>query len=401
VPENQGIDGAGPADETEAQPIREAGGSSRERTRRIPMLVRVGLVLIPLALLVFSCSGCSPVYVARAGWAEMKILTGRRPFDEVIADPKTDEETRRKIRLARQARSFAIHKLELNAGDSYTSFTQLESDTLAWVLSAAYADRLESKTWWFPIVGRVPYRGYFSETSARNADAELKEEGFDTYLRTTSAFSTLGWFADPLLSSVLRYDDVELVATIIHEIAHNHLFVPGRVRFNESFATFVGRTGAIRFFCGPEGTPQTPPGCQRARERWEDYQVFSQFLDEFIAELQEVYSDPDRSQEEKVTGREALFGEYRRRYGMEASGDPVREGLSPLIGGFLGRPLNNAILLARMRYFHRLPNFQLLLDQSDGDLSAAVGTLAAQANEVDDPFELLPSDGGIVLRRDL
>jgi predicted aminopeptidase len=334
------------------------------------------------------------VYVAKAGWAEMKILKGRRPFDEVIADPETDQETRRKIRLARQARSFAIHKLGLNAGDSYTSFTQLESDTLAWVLSAAYADRLESKTWWFPIVGRVPYRGYFSEASARKADAGLREEGFDTYLRTTSAFSTLGWFADPLLSSVLRYDDVELVATIIHEIAHNHLFVPGQVRFNESFATFVGRRGAIRFFCGPEGTPQNPPECQRARERWEDYQVFSRFLDEFIAELQGVYYDPNRSQEEKVTGRGALFEEYRRRYGVGASGDLAREGLSPLIGGFLQRPLNNAILLARMRYFHRLSDFQLLLNQHQGDLSAAVGALAAQANEVDDPFELLPSADG-------
>ena len=150
-----------------------SGGSGRPRARRVLPTLLVGILLFPLALLVFSCSGCSPVYVAKAGWAELKILTGRRSFDEVIADPRTDEETRRKILLARQARSFAIHKLGLDAGDSYTSFTQLETDTLAWVLSAAYSDRLESKTWWFPIVGRVPYKGYSGEGSARKAEAEL------------------------------------------------------------------------------------------------------------------------------------------------------------------------------------------------------------------------------------
>jgi predicted aminopeptidase len=342
-------------------------------------------MLISMALLLFSFSGCSPIYVAKAGWAEMKILTGRRPLAEVIADERTDDDTRRKLLLARQARAFAIHQLELDAGDSYTSFTQLESDTLAWVLSAAYQDRLVSKTWWFPIVGRVPYRGYASQKSAEKAQGKLEDEGLDTYLRTTSAFSTLGWFADPLLSSLLRYDEVNLVETILHELSHNHLFVPGQVRFNESFATFVGRVGAIRFFCGPDGVTQNTPECQLARKRWSDYQAFSRFLDGFIGELQEIYSDSDIPVERKVEAREELLEHYRGRFG---SGPP--SAASPLILGFLSRPLNNAILLARMRYFHRLSDFQLLLDQHDGDLPAAIGTLAAKATEVDDPFDLLP-----------
>jgi len=339
-----------------------------------------------MALLLFNCSGCSPVYVARAGWAEMKILKGRRPLDEVINDQRTDEETRRKLLLARQARAFAIHMLELDAGDSYTSFTQLETDTLAWVLSAAYKDRLESKTWWFPIVGRVPYKGYASQRAAEKAQSKLEAEGFDTYLRTTSAFSTLGWFADPLLSSLLRYDDVELVTTIIHELSHNHLFVPGHVRFNESFATFVGRVGAIRFFCGLDGTPQNPPECQAARERWEDYQGFSRFLDEFIGELEALYGTPDLTVEEKVQARAELLRDYQDRYR-----ETPPSSASSLVLGFLGRPLNNATLLARMRYFHRLPAFQSLLEQHEGKLGAAVATLTARAKEMNDPFELLPA----------
>jgi len=363
----------------------DATGPARKRARRIPRTLLLGGALLPMALLLFSCSGCSPVYLAKAGWAEMKILRGRRPFDEVINDPRTDEDTRRKIILARQARAFAIHMLKLDAGDSYTSFTQLETDTLAWVLSAAYRDRLEAKTWWFPIVGRVPYKGYSGEGSARKAQTKLDNEGLDTYLRTTSAFSTLGWFADPLLSSLLRYDDVDLVETIIHELSHNHLFVPGRVRFNESYATFVGRVGAIRFFCGPDDAPQDTEKCHLARERWNQVQEFSEFLDLFLAELTEVYSSPELSVDEKVQGRDEIFADFQSRYGEDAENQ-----VSPLIRGFLSRPLNNAVLLSRMRYYHRLRDFQALLDQHQGDLPAAIATLAASATRVEDPFELLP-----------
>ncbi len=373
--------------------VPKRSGSGGGRARRFPRSLLVGGILSLMALLTFSCSGCSPIYLAKAGWAEMKILRGRRPLEEVIRDERTDEDTRKKLLLTRQARAFAIHQLGLNAGDSYTSFTQLDSDTLAWVLSAAYKDRLESKTWWFPIVGRVPYKGYASQKGARKAEAKLEADGFDTYLRTTSAFSTLGWFADPLLSSLLRSDEVDLVETVLHELSHNHLFLPGQVRFNESFSTFVGRVGAIRFFCGPEGTPQNPPECQRARERWEDYQAFSRFLDGFISELREVYADPELSVEEKVAGREALYREYRERYGETPEEAPPGGRVSPLIRGFLGRPLNNAIILARMRYFHRLPDFQLLLGEHGGDLRAAIATLAGQAKKVEDPFDLLPSAG--------
>ena len=370
---------------TETRGIQEKCGPDSGRARRIPRSFLLGGILVPMALLLFSCSGCSPVYVARAGWAEMKILRGRRPLEEVINDHRTTAETRRKLLLARQARAFAIHQLGLDAGDSYTSFTQLETDTLAWVLSAAFKDRLESKTWWFPVVGRVPYKGYASQKSAEKAESKLMTEGLDTYLRTTSAFSTLGWFSDPLLSSLLRYDDVNLVETIIHELSHNHLFVPGQVRFNESFATFVGRVGAIRFFCGPEGTPQNPEECQTAQERCEDYQAFSVFLDGFIGELEGLYQSLDLTVEEKVQAREDLLESYRVQY-REA---PPAEA-SPLILGFLSRPLNNATLLARMRYFHRLTDFQMLLDRHQGDLQATVATLSESAGEADDPFQILP-----------
>jgi len=346
--------------------------------------------LIPAVLLVFSCSGCSPVYVARAGWTEAKILAGRRPISEVLEDPDTDEATRHKLLLARQARAFAIHMMELDAGDSYTTFTRVDDEVLAWILSAAYQDRLESRTWWFPIVGRVPYRGYASRGAAEKAERKLAEEGLDTYLRPTSAFSTLGWFSDPLLSTLLAYEDVEFVATVLHELSHNHLWVKGQARFNESYATFVGQVGAIEFFCGPRETPSDPDNCRKARIRWSEYQTFSSFLDRFVEDLQAIYQREDLTPSEKVEMRDSLHLATRDHYAAL----PDSSGSFRLVSSFVNAPLNNAILMGRMLYYHRLPGFQNLLEAQGGDLKATITTLAMGAKEVEDPFELLPESSG-------
>lgn len=333
-----------------------------------------------------SFTACSPLYVIRAGIAEAKILAARRPIPEVILDPATDARTRDLLTIAAEARRFARDSLRLDVGDSYTSFTRLESDTLALVLSAAHRDRLVSRTWWFPIVGRVPYRGYFSLERARKEEAALAADGFDTLLRPTAAFSTLGWFADPLLSTLLGRDDVELAETIIHELSHNHLFVPGQVQFNESFATFVGRAGAAEFFCRRQGGGSDTVKCQRAEARWRDAQRYSRFVDGLVSDLRDVYADTSLSYDDKMVRREAVYEEHRERFEVEVA--PTFESLR--FGGFLERPLNNAVLLGQMRYYHRLPDFQALRER-EGGVAAAVVRLAARASSGQDPFALLPA----------
>lgn len=339
-------------------------------------------------LLLGSLTACSPIYVIRAGIAEAKILSARRPLPEVILDPATDARTRDMLIFAREARTFAIEELELDVGDAYTSFTQLDSDTLALVLSAAYPDRLQSVTWWFPIVGRVPYKGYFSESSARKEQAKLDEEGFDTLLRPTGAFSTLGWFADPVLSTLLRSDEIELVETLLHELSHNHLWVSGQVRFNESFAVFVGRAGAAEFFCGREGGGPDTVKCQRAQARWRDVQRYSVFVDGLIDDLQAVYTDASLDREAKLQRREAVWEAQRARY--EAEVFPSFESLR--FGRFVRDPLNNAVLLGQMRYYHRIGDFAALLER-EGSVKEAVAFLKAGVEEVEDPFDLLSGDG--------
>lgn len=342
-------------------------------------------VLAPALLL----SGCSPLYVIRAGIAEARILAARRPIPEVILDPATDERTRGKLVLALEARAWAADSLGLDVGDSYTSFTRLHTDTLAMVLSAAYRDRLASKTWWFPIVGRVPYRGYFDLDDALAAQRALEAEGLDTYLRPTAAFSTLGWFADPLLSTLLRQDEVELVETILHELSHNHLWAPGHVTFNESYATFVGRAGAVDFFCRRPGGGTDTVKCERARARWRDYQRFSRFMDGLVAELRALYGREDLTPETTLQRRQEVFDAALDRFRRDVQ--PRFEDVA--FAGFLTVPLNNATLLARMLYYHRLGDFQALLEAHGGSVSRAVAALKAGLGDVDDPFALLPDAG--------
>ena len=348
--------------------------------------VRAVLALTAVSLAA-SCVACSPVYVVKAGIAEARILRARRPIPEVVADTTTDADTRGKLAYVLEARRFAAEELSIDVGDSYTQYTKLDRDTLALVVSAAPKDQIAPVTWWFPIVGRVPYRGFFSEEDALDAAADLQAEGYDTYVRPTAAFSTLGWFNDPILSTALATDDVEVVATVLHELSHQHLFIPGQVGFNESFATFVGRVAAIQFFCTRQGGGPDSVKCIRAQERWRDYQRFSVFLDEFIDDLETVYFDPNLTLEQKIQRRETVFAEGLARFDTDLA--PTFEAVT--FAGFRNDPLNNATLLGRVFYYNRLPDFDALLTQHAGNLRAVLDDLKARSGTVADAFDLLPT----------
>lgn len=351
-------------------------------------LLRAGLALALLALAA-SCSACSPVYVIKAGIAEMQILRARQDIPELLSDTTVDAATRGKLSFVFEARRFAESEFGIDVGDSYTMFTQLERDTLALVVSAAEKDRLVPKTWWFPVVGRMPYKGFFSLEDAQKQQADLEADGYDTYLRPTAAFSTLGWFNDPVLSTMLRADEVEVVETVLHELSHRYLFVPGQVGFNESFATFVGRAGAAQFFCTREGGGPDTLKCLRAQARWRDYQRFSVFIDGMMEELNAIYDDPGLTYDQKVSQRGGVFERSLARF----DSDFASTFESVTFSGFRNTPLNNATLLTRIRYYHRLPDFAALLDAREGDLAAVLEELKENAGTVDDPFEMLPSEG--------
>lgn len=334
--------------------------------RRIVRLLLLGLSLLQLA-------GCSPLFVLRAGYEEAKILSRRRSIVRLVEDPATPPAQREKLQLVLEVREFTIDSLHLRAGDSYTTFSQLDSDTLALVLSAARKDRFEPYTWWFPIIGRVPYRAYFSERSAEKAVRSLEAKGYDAYVRPTAAFSTLGWFNDPLVSTLLRYDSISLANTVVHEIFHNTLFLSGQVMFNESLANFVGGRGAVDFFCGA-ARPETEQ-CTRAKDAWSDDLLFGRFLSSLVDRLEALYAREDLSSEEKIAQREEIFEQARAEFEGE-----VRPRLKTAqFAGFARFPLNNASLIARRIYYERLDLFEEVYRQSGGELLIALERIMAAA----------------------
>jgi predicted aminopeptidase len=323
--------------------------------------------------------GCSPLFAIRASYEEVKILSRRQSIARLVANPGVPHERRAKLQLVLAVRDFAADSLELNAGDSYTTFSQLDSDTLALVLSAARQDSFEPYTWWFPVAGRVPYRGYFSEGSARRAVESLQRKGYDAYVRPTSAFSTLGWFNDPLVSPLLRYDSVSLANTVIHEIFHNTLYLCGQAMFNESFAQFVGARGAIAFFCSERPDPEL---CPRAEAAWQDEMLFGSFLAELIEDLEALYARADLTTAQKVQQREGVFDMHRERFQTQ-----VRPQLRTLgFGSFVDAPLNNASIIARRIYYRRLDLFEQLYQAAGEDLLLTIQRVIGAVRAGGDPY---------------
>jgi predicted aminopeptidase len=320
-----------------------------------------------LALLV---GGCGVGYVARAGYEEARILWRRRPIAEVLAQPDLDPATRAKLELVEPALAYARDQLGLHVGGSYTSLATVDADQVVHVVTAAPRTRLQPLTWWFPIVGRVPYRGYFDEQDARDFAAELERAGDDTMVRPAVAFSTLGWFDDPILSTMLRDDESGLVETLIHELTHATRYVPGQVAFNESFAMFVGLNGAERFFTA-RGDVDT---AARVAARWADAQTFSTALAEVMARLRQAYASPIAEPD-----RQALFTELQREVEQRAW-------LTNEYAAFWRRPINNAVVVHDQLYGERLSLFAGALACHGGDLRATIDAILAGLDQHDDPY---------------
>jgi predicted aminopeptidase len=336
-------------------------------------------ILVVLCTLLVS--GCSPVYVLRAGFEEARILSRRRPISSVIEDPATSGETRSKLQLVLQARDFAEHALGLDAGESYTTYSWVDSDTLLLVVSAARKDRFEAYTWWFPIVGHVPYKGFFHFASAYREAARLESAGYDTYVRPSGAFSTLGWFNDPLLNTILRYDDVSLVSTVLHELLHNTVYIPSRIAFNETFANYVGDRGVIEFFCARDG--EQSASCRLARDAWADNLRYAAFLSGLVQELESIYGREDLDREAKLSMRERTFAAAQRRFVGEV--EPALR--TNAFRGFMRRPLNNATLIGTRLYYDRLALFEAVYEHFKGDFVASVhAVIAAATARPDDPY---------------
>ncbi len=320
-------------------------------------------------------------YLTRAGFEESRILQARRPIQEVLADSATPPALRHSLHLVMAVRDYAAG-LGLDAGETYTTFADVKRDTLLLVLQASPRNCLCPYEWKWPIVGRMPYKGFFDAQAARKAADALSARGFDVYLRPSGAFSTLGWFSDPLLSTALSRDSMELAATVFHEIAHNSLYVKSATPFNESFAQLVGYRSAEAFFRSRGDTALAT----RAANRWQDEIVLGAFYTALTDRLKALYAlELDSA---AVDSGRAAAGTWARAELEDSVGPRLR---TYTIGPQSDRPINNARLVGATIYRSHLDEFDRWYTDHGSDVRRAVAELRElmQGAEGDSAFARL------------
>jgi len=318
-------------------------------------------------------------YVGRAAYEEARILWNRKPIDDVLARNDLPADTREKLETVLAVRKFASEQLGENVGGAYETVANVNQSAVVHVVMAAPRDSLEPYTWWFPIVGNVPYRGYFEERDALAEAAALEEDGLDTMVRPSIAFSSLGFFSDPLLTNLLKLDRVELAGVLIHELFHRTYYLASDAMFDESAANYVGSAGAVAFFAATEG--ESAPTTKAAREILDSDMKFARFMLEEQARLLNIYTAnlPTKELDQR---REAAFAAIKADY---TALEPSLSGLERF--DLDKQPLNNAVMVNYLIYFHQLDNFAALNRMNHGDLRATIAQIISIAKaHPDDPF---------------
>lgn len=324
-------------------------------------------------MLVAVVAGCSsPAYYAQAIGGQLEILHASRPLAEAGADPAVPSELRQRLALAAQIRDFASRELGLPDNGSYRKYADIGRPYVVWNVFASAPLSVEPKQWCFPLAGCVGYRGYFSEAAARAFAAELRAAGEDVYVGGVPAYSTLGWFDDPILNTFIRFPDIELARLVFHELAHQVAYVPGDTAFNESFAVAVEEAGVTRWV-DAHGTPVMRESFVRMQQRRSDFHALVKGVRD---ELARVYVEPGPPADKLIQKARALArfqADYRslrdHRWSGFAAYDPW----------FAGE-INNATLASVGLYLDRVPAFRALLAENGKDLRrfyAAVRALAA------------------------
>lgn len=317
----------------------------------------------------------------------MQLLHSREPVEKVLQDPSVTEEKKNKLRLAQEARLFAEKNLHLTPTKNYTSYVELNRPYVTYVVSAAQKWELKPYEWSYPFMGKMPYKGYFNEDDAQTEERQLQSDDLDTYMRGVSAYSTLGWFNDPILSSMLRYEDYDLVNTIIHETVHATLYIKNSADFNERLATFLGNKGAEQFYFHKEGV--NSPTLQKIKMENEDQALFSQFISVELKNLEQWYKELPTVErlETKRTERIAqIQKDFSERVLPQLKTDSFKK--------FPEQKLNNARLLVYKTYMQDLQDFESLyslLNQDYFQFIERCKTLEKSSNPADGLKELIRS----------
>ena len=296
------------------------------------------------------------------------------PLEDLTKKEGVSEEDIHFVKRVEDIRRFAMDELGLRESKNYTRYVELDRDYLAAVVSACAADSFTRHEWWFPVIGRVPYKGFFNIEDARKERAKLEKKGLDVWIRSVDAFSTLGWFKDPLYSYMKNYAERDLAELIIHELLHATVFIKNHVQFNEELAQFVGMEGARLYMEKVRGRPvedsetvgaNAPENAEAgdSADVREDRAVYHAFIHGLIAELDEAYKS-DISGKEKLARKAEIINGARARFEENYDGlfktDNYRN--------FSSLPVNNAYLELFRLYNEEDSFFKDLYEKSGNDL---------------------------------
>ncbi len=336
---------------------------------------RKWVIALSLGVVLLAVSGCQTLsFYKQAIKGQYQLLAHRQPIEKLIADPQTESRLKQKLELLQKLRAFADHDLKLPVDGHYSKYVDVHRPFVVWNVEAAPEFSMEPKSWWYPLVGSLEYRGYFSEENANKYAAWLRSKGYDVYVGGVEAYSTLGWFKDPALNTFIFNSEPDLAETIFHELGHQRVFARGDMDFNEAFATTVGQEGARRWLLAKDDKTASEKylaEIQRTRE-------FAALIMATREQLEAIYGDarneagkvkattrnreipPDHLREQKqriLDDLQQKFAQLKQRWGGETDHDQ-----------WFARHINNAKLNSVAAYYDLVPGFEHLLALNGGDL---------------------------------
>lgn len=332
-------------------------------------------------------AGCETLgYYGQAVRGQLGLLFRARPVEAVLADPGTGSALAERLRLAQELRAFAEAELGIEPGGRYARFVELDRDAVLYNVYAAPRYALVPVRWCFPVAGCVSYRGYFSRPAAERKARRLAEDGYDVHVGPVAAYSTLGWFDDPLLSSFIDRPPADLAELLFHELAHGVAYVPGETAFNESFATFVGREGTRRWLAARDDAA--------ARAAWEARHRARAFFVAFVLETRETLGAAYAAARLGGAGEAALEVVRAREWAaLRARWSAGRPPEAAPYDAFFAAPASNARLNTVADYHAHVPAFAALFrsaDEAFGPFLAQVQRLAAATPEAREAFLSAP-----------
>ena len=349
-------------------PGRPKGESLGAQRQGRPMSRRAALLLAGAALVIAAIGGCGTFsYYGQAVLGHLDVMNRARPIEAQLADGATPPELRAKLARALEIREFATRELDLPANGSYRAYADLDRPYVVWNVFAAPEFSVEPRASCFPVAGCVSYRGYYGQADADAFAAGLRAEGYDVFVYGVPAYSTLGWFDDPVLNTFVRYPDAELARLVFHELAHQLVYVKGDTMFNESFAVAVEEEGVRRWLARHSDERERSVYAQQRERRAQ----FVELVLRYRERLEAFYREPLPA-EAKRAGKARLFAEMAADYSALKA---ERWGGWSGYDRWFERGVNNAQLASVATYEELVPAFRALLAQQDGDMARFYGAV--------------------------